>query len=119
VLTALAAGCVRPEPPARVEPPSDGAAVIGTAYGVTVSCPVPIELGGVWWTWDEPIGEWPDDISIPPFPFNIGHPVGIPYAVPGIVTLVDPDTAIFRADVDGSEFRLSAHTGNLTPGACL
>jgi hypothetical protein len=40
--------------------------------------------------------------------------------VPGIVTLTDADSAVFRADVDGSEFPLSAHDENPSPGdACL
>ena len=120
LLVVLAAGCARYLPP-RVDPPPDGEpAEIGVAYGVSVSCPIPIELGGQWWVWDEPMGAWPDDISIPPFPFSIWAPVRMPYAVPGILTLTDADTAIFRADVDGSEFGLTGHEENPEPGtACL
>lgn len=89
------------------------------AYGVEVYCTIPIELGGRWWTWDEPMSEWPADITIPPFPFNIWSSVGSPYAVPGIVTLTDADSAVFRADVDGSEFRLTGRDEDPEPGACL
>jgi hypothetical protein len=120
LLVALSAGCAR-QLPSRVDPPSNGQpAEIGVAYGVSVSCPIPIELGGLWWVWDEPMGAWPDDISIPPFPLSIWASRGIPYAVPGVVTLTDADSAVFRADVDGSEFQLTAHDENPTPGnACL
>jgi hypothetical protein len=115
-----AVGCSRSLPP-RVDPLPDGEpAEIGVAYGVTVFCSIPVELGGKWWVWDEPMGAWPDDISIPPFPFSIWASVGTPYAVSGIVTLTDGDSAIFRADVDGSEFGLTAHEENPEPGtACL
>jgi hypothetical protein len=45
-----------------------------------------------------------------PFPFSMWETVSDPHEVPGIVTLVDPDTATFRADSDGSELPLSGHT---------
>jgi hypothetical protein len=120
LLVAVSSGCARSLPP-RVDPPPKGEpAEVGVAYGVEVYCPIPIELGGMWWTWDEPMSDWPEDISIPPFPFSIWATVAIPYAVPGIVTLTDVGSAVFRADVDGSEFTLSAHDENPTPGnACL
>ena len=113
-------GCAR-ELRSRVDPPPEGEpAEVGVDYGVSVSCPIPIQLGDRWWSFDEPVGTWHDDISIPPFPFSIFAPVSIPYAVPGIVTVFDADTATFRADVDGSEFSLSAHATNPEPGdACL
>jgi hypothetical protein len=107
--------------PSRVDPPAFGqTAEIGVAYAASVSCPIPIHIGDKWWTFDEPMNDWPADISIPPFPFSIGATVGMPYPVPGIVTLTDADTATFRADVDGSEFPLSGRDANPSPGdACL
>jgi hypothetical protein len=114
----LSAGCGR-ELPARVEAPMGLPAEIGVAYGVKPHCPAPMKLGGLWWSFDRPSPDWPPDITIPPFPFSIWADVGEPYAVPGIVTLTSPTKAIFRADVDGSEFRLTASEENPEPGACL
>jgi hypothetical protein len=106
--------------PSRQDPPPSGAPLaVDVAYGVEVYCPIPIELGGLWWSWDQPRGEWPQGMSDEPFPFSIWATVGTPYAVPGIITLTDADSAVFRADVDGSEFRLSAHHENPDPGTCL
>jgi hypothetical protein len=114
----LMTGCGRQlEAPPRVEPPAGGEADIGVAYGVTVFCRVPIELGGMWWSFVEPDRPWPPDISIPPFPFSIWATVSNPYAVPGIVTLATPTRAVFRADVDGSEFALGGHEENPHAGS--
>jgi hypothetical protein len=114
-------GCGRQfEAPPRVDPPKSGEAEIGVAYGVSIYCPVPIELGGLWWSFDEPTGHWPPYMNAVPFPFSIWQDVTSPYEVPGIVTLATPTTAVFRADVDGSQFALVGHEKNLSPGdACL
>lgn len=115
----LSASCARHLPP-RVEPPASGPAEIGVAYGMSVSCPRTFELGDMWWSFDEPLPPWPPDISIPPFPFSLWATNGYPYQVPGIVTLSSPTKAIYRADVDGTEFRLTGRADNPSPGdACL
>ena len=115
VTLVVSAGCLR-QLPARVEAPVSGPAEIGVAYGVEVYCQIPIKLGGLWWSFDEPMPDWPPDISIPPFPFSIWASVGSPYAVPGIVTLTSPTEAVLRADVDGTEFQLTGSDENPTPG---
>lgn len=108
VVLVSAVGCGRP---ARVDPPPSGApAEIGIAYGVEVSCPIPIELGGLWWSFEEPIEHWPPDI---------GAVDGDPYPVPGVLTLSSATQAVFRADSDGSEFTMTAHQENPKEGACL
>jgi hypothetical protein len=118
-VTLLVTGCGR-QLPARVDPPTREEAAIGVAYGVTVYCSTPIRIGGAWWSFDEPTGHWPPDMDIPPFPFSIWADAPSSYAVPGIVTLATPTTAVFRADADGSEFALVGHEENPTPGtACL
>ena len=90
------------------------------AYGVELYCPIPIKLGGLWWSFERPMPDWPPDITHPPFPFSIWAPISVPWAVPGIVTLTSPTEATFRADVDGTAFRLTGHEVNPTPGdACL
>jgi hypothetical protein len=119
VAAVVLGGCARYLPP-RVNPPPNGALEVGVAYGEVVYCPVPIPLADDWWSFDEPRADWPPDISIPPFPFSIWASVGSPHAVPGIVMLTSADQAVFRADVDGSEFRLTRHDENPAPGdACL
>lgn len=120
LLLAALVGCSR-NLPARVDPPTSAApAEIGVAYGVSVSCPVPIELGGLWWSFEEPGEHWPPDIEMPPFPFSIWANVRTPYPVPGILTLSSATDAIFRADSDGSEFTMTAHDEDPTGGAaCL
>ena len=113
-------GCARNLPP-RVDPPPSGApAEIGIAYGVSVSCPVPIELGGLWWSFEEPTEHWPPDIEIPPFPFSIWANLRAPYPVPGVLTLSSATEAVFRADSDGSEFTMTAYEQHpLARAGCL
>jgi hypothetical protein len=114
----LSAGCAL-QVPARVDAPASGPAEIGVAYGVEVYCSIPFKLGGLWWNFEQPMSDWPAAITSP-FPFNIWDDIGVPWEVPGIVTLTSPTEAIFRADVDGTEFRLTGHEENPTPGdACL
>lgn len=55
---------------------------------------------------DPPPGSEAAEIGAP-FPFSMWETVSDPHEVPGIVTLVDPDTATFRADADASELPLS------------
>jgi hypothetical protein len=118
VLLAVLSACGR-EVPSRVDPP-EGSPEMGVAYGVIVHCAVPIQLGDTWWSFDERRGDWPADITIPPFPLSIWANVSSPYAVPGIVTVSTPMTATFRADVDGSEFRLIGHDQDPSPDVtCL
>jgi hypothetical protein len=107
--------------PARVDPPPSGAqAEIGVPYGVSVDCPIPIELGGLWWAFPAYNPHWPPDITIPPWPFSIWANLGDPYPVPGILTLSSATEAVFRADSDGSEFAMTAHRQNPMDGAaCL
>jgi hypothetical protein len=119
LLIILIAGCGR-NLPARVLPPAAGRAEIGVAYGVVISCPIPIELGETWWVFRVDDDPWPPPMDDPPWPFSMWATVGSPHEVPGVVTLVSPTEAVFRADSDGSEFRLSSHDENPTPGvACL
>jgi hypothetical protein len=106
--------------PARVDPPQSGApAEIGIAYGVSVDCPIPIELGGLWWAFPEPVDHWPPDIENRPFPFSIWANLRDPYPVPGVLTLSSTSKAIFRADSDGSEFTMTAYGKNPKDEACL
>jgi hypothetical protein len=112
-----AVGCSRSLPP-RVDPPADGQpAEIGVAYGVTLACAIPFELGGRWWVWKREGDPWQLDPQ--PFPFSIWAPVS-PRNVSGIVTLSAPDSAIFRADEDGDEFQLTGQAENAAlGGGCL
>ena len=107
-LVAVLAACGRTLP-ARVDPPPSGEpAEIGVAYAGTTSCLLPFELGGMWWTFDQPIDHIPPDIETPPFPFSIWANISqAGYAIPGIVTLSTPNIAVFRADSDGSQFTLT------------
>ena len=120
VVLAFAVGLVRILP-ARVDPPPSGApAKIGVAYGVQVSCPIPIEVGGLWWAFPEPTEHWPPDIEIPPWPFSIWANLREPYPVPGVLTLSSATEAVFRADSDGSEFTMIAYEQHPLAGAgCL
>jgi hypothetical protein len=120
LLLASVVGCAR-SLPARVDPPPSGApAQIGVAYSVSVSCPIPIELGGLWWSFEQPGEHWPPDIEIPPFPFSIWANIRSPYPVPGILTLSSASEATFKADSDGSEFAMTAHDEDPMHGAaCL
>lgn len=120
VVLAFAVGFVR-NLPKRVDPPPRGApAEIGVAYGVQVSCPIPIAVGGLWWAFPEPTGHWPPDIEIPPWPLSIWANLREPYPVPGVLTLSSPTQAVFRADSDGSEFTMTAYPKNPMDGAaCL
>jgi len=119
VAVVLAACAGRELPERRDPPPSGQPAEIGVAYAGTTTCFLPFELGGTWWVFDRPISHQPPDITIPPFPFSIWAEVGTPYAKPGIVTLISPTTAVFRADSDGSEFGLTALSDYKPAGACL
>jgi hypothetical protein len=106
--------------PARTPPPPPGAAAeVGVAYGVVVYCDIPIELGGLWWAFPAGPHAWPAD-NRAPWPLSIWETISSPYEVTGIVTLVSPTEAVFRADSDGTALSLSGHEENPTPGlACL
>ncbi len=95
-------GCsvASPSVPSGVSPPSAGVAPqVGVAYRLTLICPVPLRLGSAWWDFDDP-NPWP-----PQLPGNVIYSNA--WDVPGIVMLDTPDTARFRADVDGSQLALT------------
>jgi len=80
-------------------------------------CTVPFEIGASVWRFlpgqglppSESKGWWED---------NFGS-VDSSYPIPGILTLESPNTATFRADVDGSEIRFVAGHPEDVSAACL
>jgi hypothetical protein len=98
-------------PPSGFPPPGpDQVPAVGVNYRVEVSCSIPIQLGKTWWAFEGSF-KWP-----PPLPADQNV---TPYPVPGVVRLSSPDSAIFRADVDGSQLALG-RMATTPPGAgCL
>jgi hypothetical protein len=70
-------------------------------------------IGDTWWALNER-QPWP-----PQFDPGLFGEVSSPYKVPGIIVLTSSSEAIFRADVDGSELRLSLLPAPLRPEGCL
>jgi hypothetical protein len=104
--------CSRPVPSG--EPlPSRGQPEVGVGYRITVFCPAPIEVGNSVWlfTGHE---SWPPDKPHGPFDSVVS-----PYPVPGLLTLTSRTEAVFRADIDGSELRLSRGHRRDLGDACL
>ena len=73
-------------------------AVVGVHYRATTTCGLPIQIGDAYWTFERTGEEWP-----PPMPWDRFQP----YAVPGVITLTSPTTAVFRADVNGQELPMA------------
>jgi hypothetical protein len=79
-------------------PAADATPQVGASYRVTLFCPESVALGTTWWSFDETKEDWPPPGS------NVGM---MPYPVPGVVTLISKDKAVFRADVNGAQFGLT------------
>ena len=91
-------------------PAADQAPTVGIGYRISPACTVDLELGNTWWRW-KPFSEWP-----PPRPFELF----MPYEVPGVITLVDPDRAMFIADVNAAQLWLTRIKGDqVRAGGCV
>jgi hypothetical protein len=61
--------------------PASGEPEVGTAYHVTLSCAIPVQLGSTWWEFDEPV-VWPERRRTWPW-----EPISFPYEVPGVILM--------------------------------
>lgn len=81
-------------------PAADATPQVGASYRVTLFCAESVALGTTWWSFDETKDSW----SWPPPASGVGM---MPYPVPGVVTLISEDKAVFRADVNGAQLGLT------------
>ena len=93
--------------------PSSGEPQVGASYRLNVFCSAPLTVGDSIWLFDDS-DPWP-----PHEPHWIFDSVGSSYAVPGVLTIIAADEAIFRADVDGSRMTLVRGSEADLGDACL
>jgi hypothetical protein len=97
-------------PAGQTPPAADATPQVGASYRVTMFCPESIPLGTTWWSFDETNQDWP--------PREQTDVIMTPYPVPGVVTLISENKAVFRADVNGAQFGLT-RTPTRTVFGCI
>jgi hypothetical protein len=94
------------------ELPSDGAIEIGVDYRATIDCLLQFRVGKAPWRLDSHAG-WPPPEEWP------GIRDASTWTVPGTVRFSSYNTAVFRAQTDGSEWTAAPAFGPLSGGLCI
>ncbi len=93
--------------------PRAGSPRLNTDYRADVDCLLQFRAGDVVWRLED-AHRWPPPEELPGI-----REMFSTWSVPGIVRFTSPTEAVFRAQSDGSEWRVRPATGPLVNGACI